>query len=62
MAVDADTTLAPDATEKLLACFDDPDVAAASGAVLPRRVKSIWERGRYVEYLFVFAFFKRIQD
>jgi biofilm PGA synthesis N-glycosyltransferase PgaC len=62
MAVDADTTLAHDATEKLLACLDDAAVAAASGAVLPRRVKSIWERGRYVEYLFAFAFFKRIQD
>src|SRR5829696_3067092 len=29
MAVDADTTLAPDAIEKLLAAFDDPEVAAA---------------------------------
>jgi cellulose synthase/poly-beta-1,6-N-acetylglucosamine synthase-like glycosyltransferase len=62
MAVDADTTLADDAIETLLGCFDDPDVAAASGAVLPRRVRSVWERGRYVEYLFAFAFFKRIQD
>jgi cellulose synthase/poly-beta-1,6-N-acetylglucosamine synthase-like glycosyltransferase len=62
MAVDADTTLAHDAIETLLGCFDDPDVAAASGAVLPRHVKSVWERGRYVEYLFAFAFFKRIQD
>jgi cellulose synthase/poly-beta-1,6-N-acetylglucosamine synthase-like glycosyltransferase len=62
MAVDADTTLASDAVEKLLRCFDDNDVAAASGVVLPRRVKSVWERGRYIEYLFAFAFFKRIQD
>jgi biofilm PGA synthesis N-glycosyltransferase PgaC len=62
MAVDADTTLACDAIEKLLECFDDPAVAAASGAVLPRHVRSIWERGRYVEYMFAFAFFKRIQD
>jgi cellulose synthase/poly-beta-1,6-N-acetylglucosamine synthase-like glycosyltransferase len=62
MAVDADTTLADDAIETLLGCFDDADVAAASGAVVPRRVRSVWERGRYVEYLFAFAFFKRIQD
>src|SRR4051794_11552400 len=36
MAVDADTTLAPDAIEKLSDAFADPDVAAACGFVLPR--------------------------
>lgn len=62
MAVDADTTLAPEAIELLLESFDVPDVAAASGSVFPRRTKTVWERGRYIEYLFAFAFFKRIQD
>ena len=62
IAVDADTTLAPDAIEKLAAAFEDPEVAAACGFVLPRRVRSIWERGRYVEYMLAFSFFKRIQD
>lgn len=62
MAVDADTTLAPDAIELLLAAFDDPEVAAACGLVLPRRVSTVWERGRYVEYLLAFSLFKRVQD
>ena len=62
MAIDADTTLAPDAIELLLPALDDPDVAAACGSVLPRRVKTVWERGRYIEYMFAFGFFKRIQD
>jgi biofilm PGA synthesis N-glycosyltransferase PgaC len=62
MAVDADTTLAPDAIETLLPALDDPSIAAACGFVLPRRVRSIWERGRYVEYMLAFSFFKRIQD
>jgi cellulose synthase/poly-beta-1,6-N-acetylglucosamine synthase-like glycosyltransferase len=62
MAIDADTTLAPDAIEKLTAAFDDPEVAAACGYVLPRHVRSIWERGRYVEYLFAFSFYKQVQD
>jgi biofilm PGA synthesis N-glycosyltransferase PgaC len=61
-ALDADTTLAPDALERLLPAFDDPDVAAACGSVLPRRIESVWERGRYVEYLFAFTFYKRVQD
>jgi biofilm PGA synthesis N-glycosyltransferase PgaC len=62
MALDADTTLAPDAIERLAPAFDDPDVVAACGYVLPRHVRSIWERGRYVEYLFAFSFYKQIQD
>lgn len=62
MAVDADTTLAPDAIETLLPALEDPEVVAACGFVLPRRVSSIWERGRYIEYMLAFSFFKRIQD
>ena len=62
MALDADTTLAPDAVERLSRVFADPEVGAASGSVLPRRVRTVWERGRYVEYMFAFSFFKRVQD
>ena len=62
MAIDADTTLAPDAIERLLTAFEDPDVAAACGFVIPRYVRTVWERGRYIEYLFAFSFFKQIQD
>jgi biofilm PGA synthesis N-glycosyltransferase PgaC len=62
LAIDADTTLAPDALEKLLPAMDHPNVAAASGFVLPRHVRTMWERGRYVEYLYAFGFYKPIQD
>jgi biofilm PGA synthesis N-glycosyltransferase PgaC len=62
MAIDADTILAPDALEHLLVAMEDEKVGAACGFVLPRRVRSLWERGRYVEYLFAFTFFKQIQD
>jgi poly-beta-1,6-N-acetyl-D-glucosamine synthase len=62
MAIDADTTLAPDAIELLLAPFDDPLVAATCGFVLPRHVQTVWERGRYIEYLFAFTFYKQVQD
>ena len=62
MAIDADTALAVDALEKIATAFDDEEVAAACGFVLPRYVHSIWERGRYVEYLYSFTFNKRIHD
>jgi len=62
MAIDADTTLAPDAIEKLLEALEDPAVAAACGFVIPRNVHTIWERGRYIEYLFAFTFYKQVQE
>ena len=62
VAIDADTVLAPDALERLLAAFRGPAVAAACGFVLPQRVRSLWERGRYIEYLFAFTYYKQLQD
>lgn len=62
VAVDADTTLASDALQLLAGCFDRQTVAAACGFVLPRQVHSVWERGRYIEYLFAFGFYKQVQD
>src|SRR5689334_3208125 len=62
IAVDADTVLAEDAIAHLLPAFGRPRVAAACGFVVPRRVRTLWERGRYVEYLFAFTFYKPVQD
>jgi cellulose synthase/poly-beta-1,6-N-acetylglucosamine synthase-like glycosyltransferase len=62
VAIDADTVLAPDALERQLPAFRRPGVAAACGFVLPQRVRSLWERGRYVEYLFAFTYYKRVQE
>lgn len=63
MAIDGDTTLAPDAIERLLVPLEEDErVAAACGFVVPRHVGSVWERGRYVEYLLSFTFYKPTQD
>jgi poly-beta-1,6-N-acetyl-D-glucosamine synthase len=62
VAIDADTVLAPDGLERLLLAFERPGVAAACGFVVPQRVRSVWERGRYIEYLFAFTFYKRVQE
>jgi biofilm PGA synthesis N-glycosyltransferase PgaC len=62
MAVDADTTLAVDAIQQILPALEDPAIVAACGTVLPRHVGTLWERGRYIEYLFAFTFYKQIQD
>jgi len=62
MAIDADTIIAPDAIERFLAVMQDASIAAACGFVVPRFVRTVWERGRYVEYLLAFSFYKPIQD
>lgn len=62
MAIDADTMLAPDAIEHIHKAMADPEVAAACGFVLPRYCGTLWERGRYIEYMMSFGFQKRIQD
>ena len=62
MAIDADTEIAPDGVEKLMESFEDASLAASCGFVLPRHVGTVWERGRYIEYLFAFTFYKPIQD
>lgn len=63
MAIDADTTLAENALELIFAQIaPQPNVAAACGFVLPRYVTTMWERGRYIEYMFAFTFFKQVQN
>lgn len=63
LVVDADTTVAPDGLELLLtAMARSEQVAGACGFVVPKRVHTMWERGRYIEYLFTLTFQKRVQD
>ncbi|MCL2393717.1 MAG: glycosyltransferase [Acidimicrobiaceae bacterium] len=62
MAIDADTVLAPNAIELLASVFVNDEVAAACGFVLPRYVHTLWERGRYIEYMYSFTFHKQVQD
>lgn len=62
MAIDADTTIAPDGVEKLLSAMSDKNTVAACGSVIPRFKNTIWERGRYIEYLMAFSFYKPIQN
>ncbi|MGW0736035.1 glycosyltransferase [Streptomyces sp. NPDC002851] len=61
LAVDADTVLAPDYIERTAAVFDDPDVAVAAGNVQTRFTRTVWERGRSIEYLFGFHWHRPIQ-
>ena len=62
LAIDADTTLKDDALEKLFSAMNDEEVVAVCGFVIPQHVNTLWERGRYVEYLMAFTFYKEVQE
>lgn len=63
MVLDADSTLTPTAVADLRkVLLDDPEVTAACSFVIPRSRRTLWERGRYVEYLYAFSHGKQIQD
>jgi len=60
-AIDADTALQENALEEMMKVMTD-DVVAACSFVLPGKVETVWERGRFIEYLFAFTFYKEVQD
>jgi cellulose synthase/poly-beta-1,6-N-acetylglucosamine synthase-like glycosyltransferase len=62
LAVDADTVLAPDYIEKVEPVFADPAVVVAAGNVQTRFTRTVWERGRSIEYLFGFHWQRPIQN
>jgi cellulose synthase/poly-beta-1,6-N-acetylglucosamine synthase-like glycosyltransferase len=63
IAIDADTVLEEDAIEKMVKFMGDhPETSAASTFVMPQRIRTIWERGRYIEYLYAFVYYKRVQE
>ncbi|HEX3830274.1 MAG TPA: glycosyltransferase family 2 protein [Sporichthyaceae bacterium] len=60
--VDADTVFARDYLTEIQKPFTDPNVAIAGGSVLTRHAHTIWERGRLVEYLTGFHFYRQVQN
>ncbi len=62
VTVDADTTLGEGALDHLVRAFElDPNLTMASGYMIPRYTRTVWERGRLVEYLFAQELFKPAQ-
>jgi len=62
VTIDADTTLASDAVEKILPPLRNMSVASACGFVIPQRIRTVWERARYIQYLFGISIAKEAQS
>lgn len=60
--VDGDTLLKRDALEKILPAFHDDRVVAACGYVIPQKIRTFWERARFIEYIFSLSIYKRAQN
>lgn len=61
LPVDADTVLADDYIERIVRPFADPTVVVAAGVVQTKVTQTITERGRSIEYLFGFHYYRPIQ-
>lgn len=63
LPVDGDTVLSRNYIEEIVPYFEeDPEVAVAAGCVLTQKTTSIWEKGRMMEYLFGFHWYRIIQN
>ena len=62
LPVDADTVLADNYIELIKEPFVDENLAIAAGCVLTKHSKTITERGRSLEYIFGFHFYRPIQN
>ncbi|GMQ94910.1 MAG: hypothetical protein BMS9Abin13_020 [Patescibacteria group bacterium] len=62
VTVDADTIVAPDAIERSLPYFNDERTCSVCGFIIPQKITTLWERARFIEYLFGLMFFKSAQN
>ena len=62
IAIDADTILAKDAIEKIVEAMDREHAVAASSWVMTQRQNTWVQKGRTIEYLFSFVWFKKVQN
>jgi cellulose synthase/poly-beta-1,6-N-acetylglucosamine synthase-like glycosyltransferase len=62
LPVDADTILAADYVERIKLPFTDSRVVIASGNVQTKVTRTVTERGRSIEYLYGFHFYRPIQN
>lgn len=62
LPVDADTVLAPDYIQLIRRPFADPSVVIAAGNVQTKVTRTVTERGRSIEYLYGFHFYRPIQN
>jgi len=62
VTIDGDTILDPRAIERTLSYFNDSLTASVCGFVVPAKIETVWERGRFIEYIFGISLFKAAQN
>ncbi|MEA1963691.1 MAG: glycosyltransferase family 2 protein [Candidatus Aerophobetes bacterium] len=62
ITVDADTILHPQAIENIIKPLTEPQVSSVCGLVIPQRIKTFWEKARFIEYLYGISIMKGAQS
>jgi biofilm PGA synthesis N-glycosyltransferase PgaC len=62
ITVDADTVLDANALALTIPSFTNPSVSCACGMVIPQRIDTVWERARFIEYLYGYEIVKSAQS
>ena len=63
IAIDADTVLENDAIKNMVNFMVlHPETVASCSFVMPKKIRTVWERGRFIEYLYAFVYYKRVQE
>ena len=62
VTIDADTILHPEAIQRTLPYFNDERTGSVCGFVIPQKIETVWEKGRFIEYLFGITIMKAAQN
>lgn len=62
VTIDADTILHPEAIKRTVPYFNDERTGSVCGFVIPQKIETIWEKGRFIEYLYGITIMKAAQD
>ena len=63
ISIDADTIIRKNTIEKMFKFMEQhPEASACCNFVLTQKIETVWERARFIEYMFVFPFSKRFSN
>lgn len=62
VTIDGDTISHRKAIEHIVKPLTDPNVASACGVIVPQRIKTFWEKARFIEYAYGISLMKKAQD
>lgn len=60
--IDTDSVLDANAIGPIMTHFSDPSVGSVSGVIVPLEEKSIWQKIIFLDFIFIYLFYKREEE